>query len=241
MATATALRARPTRADSRQRTRGRLLAVGRRAFARKGFAGTNLKDDVLGPADVSVGSFYHQFRDKTDLFVAILEEHATAFRSMVRAAHSRTEIDDPGAMARHSFDTVFAIAAENGDLFRIMAREHDSEDPRVRAYLRDSRRRWLDGLADDYRRLGLAGIGGDEALVLAAELVSAMTMGAVLAWLDVPPRDRAAAKERLVDGLVRFTLGGLPALAQHDAPHPKRPRAARRPGAKAPRARKGEP
>lgn len=220
-----ALRPLGGRAVSRAQTRERLLSVGRRAFARKGLAGTNLKDDVLVPARVSVGSFYHQFRDKTDLFLAILEEHSQTFRAMMRAAHRRTEIGEPTAMARHSFETVFHIAEDNDDLFRIMTREHDSEDPRVRDYLRDNRRRWVESLADDYRRLGLAGVGGDQALQLAAELVSAMTMGAVLSFLDAPARERAAARERLIDGLVRFTIGGLPALvAQRTTPRLAAPR-----------------
>jgi len=218
MAPSVALKTATSRSESREQTRSRLLAVGRRAFAKKGLAGTNLKDDVLVPARVSVGSFYHQFRDKTDLFLAILEAHSRTFRTMIRAAHSRVEIGEPGEVARHSFETVFRIAEENDDLFRIMAREHESEDARVRSYLRDNRRRWIEGLADDYRRLGLAGIGGDEALVLAAELVSAMTMGAVLSYLDVPARERPAARARLIEGLVRFTIGGLPALAALEPP-----------------------
>src|SRR5215813_5824106 len=98
------------RADSRARTRGRLLAVARRAFARKGLAGTNLKEDILVPARVSVGSFYHQFRDKTDLFVAVLEEHSATFRAMIHAAHVRGETSDAAEAARHSYDTVFRIA-----------------------------------------------------------------------------------------------------------------------------------
>ncbi|HZR80214.1 MAG TPA: TetR/AcrR family transcriptional regulator [Candidatus Binatia bacterium] len=229
MATTAVLGQGHSRSDSRARTRARLLAVGRRAFARKGLAGTNLKDDVLAPARVSVGSFYHQFRDKTDLFLAILEEHSRTFRAIVHAAHSPTRVAEPEAMARHSFETVLRMAEGNDDLFRIMAREHDSEDPRVRSYLRENRRRWLEGLADDYRRLGLAGVGGDEALVLAAELVSGMTLGAALAVLDVPARERPAARARLVDGLVRFTIGGLPALAQQkpaSSPARRRRRAA---------------
>jgi AcrR family transcriptional regulator len=221
MASPVALKPATTRSESRERTRTRLLAVGRRAFARKGLAGTNLKDDILVPARVSVGSFYHQFRDKTDLFLAILDAHSQTFRTMMRTAHRRTEFAEPAEMARHSFETVFRIAEENDDLFRIMAREHGSEDARVRSYLRDNRRRWVESLTDDYRRLGLAGVGGDEALVLAAELVSAMTMGAVLSHLDMAVRERTATRIRLVEGLVRFTIGGLPALvAQQASPLP---------------------
>src|SRR4051812_26345247 len=96
-----------TRAGSRAQTRARLLAVGRRVFARKGHAGTNLKEDVLVPARVSVGSFYHQFRDKTDLLLAILEDHSQTFLAMIHEAHQPREESEPGEIARHSFETVF--------------------------------------------------------------------------------------------------------------------------------------
>src|SRR5713226_5603547 len=92
---------------SREQTRTRLLEVGRPAFARKGYAGTNLKEDILLPAGVSVGSFYHQFRDKTDLFLEILRAHSRTFRVMIREAHLASTEATPGDVARHSFATVF--------------------------------------------------------------------------------------------------------------------------------------
>jgi len=201
-----------TRASSRALTRARLLAVGRRVFARKGHAGANLKEDILVPARVSVGSFYHQFRDKTDLLLAILEEHSQTFMAMIQEAHRPREESEPGEIARHSFETVFRIAERNDDLFRIMVRERESEDPRVRAYLRDNHRRWIESLADDYRRAGLESPEGTGALALAAELISATTLGSVLNHLDLPEHERTRQRGPLIDGLVRFTIGGLLAL-----------------------------
>jgi AcrR family transcriptional regulator len=215
------------RASSRERTRARLLAVGRRVFARKGHAGANLKDDILIPARVSVGSFYHQFRDKTDLLLAILEDHSRTFLAMIHEAHRPREESAPGEIARHSFETVFRIAEKNDDLFRIMVRERESEDPRVRAYLRDNHRRWIESLAADYRRAGLGSAGGDDDLPLAAELISATTLGTILNYLDRPPREREKERARLIDGLVRFTIGGLLALTT-PMPLPRRRSAARR-------------
>src|SRR5215470_9839716 len=116
----TALSNGPSRAASRERTRARLLRVGRRAFGRKGLAGTNLRDDILIPARVSVGSFYHQFEDKTELFLAILEEHSETFRALVRDTHTRAAGNDPVDLARHSFTTVFRTAERTDDLFRIL-------------------------------------------------------------------------------------------------------------------------
>lgn len=207
------------RAASRERTRARLLAVGRRAFARKGHAGTNLKEDILVPARVSVGSFYHQFRDKTDLLLAILEDHSQTFLAMIQEAHRPRPGSEPREIARHSFETVFRIAEQNDDLFRIMVRERESEDPRVRAYLRDNHQRWIESLAADYRRAGLGEPGGADDLTLAAELISATTLGTVLGYLDRPAREREKHRARLIDGLVRFTIGGLLALG---TPVPRR-------------------
>ena len=45
------------RRGSAEATRARLIEAGRRAFARKGLAGTKLTQDILEPAGVSVGSF----------------------------------------------------------------------------------------------------------------------------------------------------------------------------------------
>lgn len=200
------------RSESREQTRQRLLQVGREVFARKGHAGTNLKQDILGPARVSVGSFYHQFRDKTDLLVAILREHSETFRAMIQEGHRRERDQQPGAVARRGYELVFRVAEENEDLFRIMARERESAEPRVRAYLRENYRLWVAALADDYRQIGR--MAGDEhgATTLAAELVMSLTLGALLTYLEGTPGERAANRERLIDGLVQFTLGGVAVL-----------------------------
>jgi AcrR family transcriptional regulator len=199
-----------SRTESRELTRQRLLETGRRSFARKGLAGTNLKDDILVPAAVSVGSFYHQFHDKTDLFLAILEAHSQTFRAMIREAHRPSNGQSPADVARHSIETVFRVAEENGDLFLIMFRERESENPRVGAYLRDNRRRWIDSLAEDYRRIGVIADAGTAAL--AAELISALTAGTVLNYLEYPRAERLRRRAPLIDALVRFIIGGIPAL-----------------------------
>lgn len=210
------------RATSREQTRARLLSVGRRVFARKGHAGANLKEDILVPARVSVGSFYHQFRDKTDLLLAILEDHSRTFLAMIQEAHRPWPESEPDAIARHSFETVFRIAEENDDLFRIMMRERESEDARVRAYLRDNHRRWIESLAEDYRRAGLESPDGPAALALAAELITATAHGTILTYLELSEAERARQRPVLIDGLVRFTIGGLVALTTPIPPPSKR-------------------
>lgn len=200
------------RTAQRARTRSRLLEYGRQAFARRGHAATNLKEDILLPAGVSVGSFYHQFQDKTDLFLAILEEHGATFRQMIADANRPREGMDDEQIARHSFETAFVIAEENADLFHIMLRERESENERVRRFLREGRRGWTRGLVADYRvMLGEREVS-DGDVEMAAELVQSMTFGVIVHYLGLTPEEQRRERPRLIDGLVRFSLGGLSTL-----------------------------
>lgn len=210
--------ARLGRGGLREKTRLRLLEFGRRAFASKGLAATNLKDDILAPAGVSVGSFYHQFKDKTELFLVVLEEHSQTFRALVHQANAPKPSAASATIAHHSFATVFRIADENDDLFRIMSRERESHDPRVRQYLRDNHQKWITSLADDYRHLGIVPEESDKA-ELVAELIAALTMGTVLTYLDLDPPERLRRRAALIDGLVRFTIGGVMAIVTPQVEH----------------------
>ena len=204
---------RPRRRASAQETRRRLLAAGRHAFAVKGLAGTNLKKDILVPAGVSVGSFYHQFRDKTELLLAIMEEYAQTFRAHLREIHQpepgRTVLD----IARDSYAVILDNVDENPDLVRIQLRERGSDDERVRRSLRTARERWIASLADDYRHISQAS-GLEVEVDLLASLAVGLSLGAMAQYLEAPRRGRRELRERLLDGLVRFTLGGIPAMVK---------------------------
>src|SRR4030095_13255255 len=54
-------------------TRGKLLRVGRDLFARRGYAGVST-EEIVRRAGVTRGALYHHFRDKRDLFAAVVEK-----------------------------------------------------------------------------------------------------------------------------------------------------------------------
>jgi AcrR family transcriptional regulator len=205
-------RSRAVRRASAVATRARLLEAGRRAFARKGLAGANLIRDILEPADVAVGSFYHQFRNKTELLVAILEDYAAHFRARLhevsQPAPGRSLVD----IARESYALTFELAEKHEYAMRILLRERDAEEPRVLRYIEEDQQRWVESLTEDFRRLAEAALI-DLDSELAAELIVLLTTGALLRYLDTPEQRRPELRERLLEGLVRFSLGGLPALA----------------------------
>lgn len=200
------------RGELRYRTRERLFAVAREAFAQKGLAATNLKTDILAPAGVSVGSFYHQFRDKTELFLAILGEHEDSFRRLLRAVHALAARRPAQEVAWQSFSTVLDMVEEHEDLLRMMVRERESHDPRVRTYLRRNERAWVESLADDYLRSGLVPSKDRTLARRMAELVLTFTWGAVLRYCSWTPEERRHRKLKWIDDLVAFCLGGMAAV-----------------------------
>jgi AcrR family transcriptional regulator len=202
----------PRRRDAEQ-TRSQLLKAGRRAFSRRGLAGTSLTEDILAPAGVSPGSFYHQFDDKADLLIALLEEHAGAFRTRL----SELLVPGPGTdfeeIARRAYEFVFDVADEEGELLRIQHYERRSADARVARYLARNLEQWVQVLSDACERLSpTLPRKIDERL--AGELIVKLGLVVVDDYLDLPRAKRPAARERLLDGLVRFSVAGLPGLTR---------------------------
>ena len=192
------------------------MEAGRRAFARKGLAGAILIEDILRPAGVSTGSFYHQFRDKNELLVAILDEHGRAFSARVletlegqgEAGHTRF-----ADVARACYGLALDRAEDDGDLLRIQRRERDSDNPVVAAYLRESQENWIERVASYFSRDAADGVSESDCR-LAAQLVIHLSLATVALYQDLPEDERPQARERLLDAMVRFTVGGLPALTR---------------------------
>lgn len=66
------------RAEHAADTRRALVTAARRLISKRGYAATSL-DDVCERARVTKGALYHHFRNKEDLFVAVLEEVESDF------------------------------------------------------------------------------------------------------------------------------------------------------------------
>lgn len=204
---------RQSRRSDGEKTRALLLDAGRRAFARKGVVATNLREDILLPAGVAPGSFYHQFKDKTDLLIEILDEHTISFRERL------TQVVTPGPgtsfeeIAQGAYEFVFAVADTDGELLRIQHYERRSTDQRIAGYLAENRELWIQALAGVCERFG-HGLSGEIDGRLAAELIVKLGLIVVDDYLSLPESERPAARSRLLEGLVDFTVAGLPGLVR---------------------------
>ena len=62
-----------SKAQQSQATRRKLLRVGRDLFARRGYSDVST-EEIVRRAGVTRGALYHHFRDKRDLFAAVVEQ-----------------------------------------------------------------------------------------------------------------------------------------------------------------------
>jgi AcrR family transcriptional regulator len=139
--------ARVTRAESKERTRQRLLAEAQRLFRERGYAATSL-EQIAEAAEVTKGAIYGHFASKEDLMLTALEE--------APALDYSTTLDDESRPLRERLEALGrAVAVEApGDteelamyleLFGALLRAPDA----LRRYS-DSRERRLQALADLY-------------------------------------------------------------------------------------------
>ena len=121
---------RNKREQGKAETRERLMAAARREFARNGYAGASLRT-ITSQAGLTTGAFYTNFRDKKEIYLAILDELARKLRSIVEEA-IREFLDARREQPKnsHTLDLlrppiarVFQEALRDRDLFEILRRD----------------------------------------------------------------------------------------------------------------------
>ncbi len=195
-------------------TRQRLLASGRLAFARLGHDGVNLARDILEPADVSVGSFYHQFEDKTDLLLAVLRDAADDRRVAVLGLGADAEGMGPEEGISAGFVRFFDSldTEEHAWLVQLRVRVRADADGRVYGIIRNGRERWVSELTDLLGQWSKA--DQDTRRNVAIDLLAFAT-GLATYYLDLPPDVRAKQRPELLKSAQSFaTHGAVGVLAQ---------------------------
>lgn len=127
--------------DDRERTylprderRAQLLAVGLRLFSTRPYDEVGI-DAIAAEAGISKGLLYHYFRNKRDLYVAVVQEAAAALVVTLAPDPARSGVEN----ARAGLRAYLAFVDEHADAFLALTSGGLGADPEVRATLEATR------------------------------------------------------------------------------------------------------
>ena len=143
-----AAKPQPRRAEHASDTRAALVASARRLFAAQGFDGTGT-EQIVADARVTRGALYHHFRDKADLFRAVMAEAAGSVAQRLIDEQLASEAASPLAEIQDGI-SAFLDVCVGGDFQRIVLVDgprvlgSDAWDELVERYGRGILEEWLD-------------------------------------------------------------------------------------------------
>jgi AcrR family transcriptional regulator len=108
----------PRRTEHASDTRAALVASARRLFAAHGYDGTGT-EQIVADARVTRGALYHHFRDKADLFRAVMAEAAGAVAQRLIDEQLASDAPSPLAEIREGI-SAFLDVCVGGDFQRIV-------------------------------------------------------------------------------------------------------------------------
>jgi AcrR family transcriptional regulator len=193
-ATAGAGRQAPARPSDRgAATRGQLLAAAREVFTLEGYAEAGVTD-IVALAGASVGSLYHHFSGKADLYLALYEELSTELevrtRSAVRASRA-AGVTDPLQLLVAGARGYLAVCIEQRELTAMFTR--GDGPPGFELLWRHRLVNWVKKNTEFFARSG-------EPLDEAAAIV--MTGALMLAVAEVSLAADGARAQELADGVL---------------------------------------
>jgi AcrR family transcriptional regulator len=143
-----AAKSQPRRAEHSSDTRTALVVSARRLFAAQGYDGTGT-EQIVADARVTRGALYHHFRDKADLFRAVMAEAAGSVAQRLIDEQLASEAPSPLAEIQAGISAYLDVCV-GGDFQRIVLVDgprvlgSDAWDELVERYGRGILEEWLD-------------------------------------------------------------------------------------------------
>jgi AcrR family transcriptional regulator len=191
------------REERKAENRAKLLAAARKVFAEKGLGAATARD-IVRETDLATGTFYNYFRDKEDVFRALLEDAAVRQREAAR--ETRLNLDVPlEERVETGFRTYFEMALENRELFEVYRRNAGAIASDTNLF-----EPAIAELVEDLREWAEAGEIPDLDLVYLATGIAGFGFQIVTHLMDSGEPDIAGAAAFCT----RFFLGGVRAIAQ---------------------------
>ena len=190
-------------ADRGAATRAALLGAAREVFISVGYAQAGVSE-IVARAGASVGSLYHHFTGKADLYVALFEEfhQGQAWRARQAARGAREDcVSEPRQLFLAAARAYLDGCLEDRELSRLFV--SGDAPPGFDLIMRQRLREWASRNADFFARS--AG-PADEAVAVV------MTGALMLAVAEVSLDEDAAHARRLAGGVLDVLSGSVPGI-----------------------------
>lgn len=196
--------------EARTDTRTRLLDATYSLMIKKGYPSTSV-DEICAAAEVSKGSFYHFFKSKQELGIALLEHHMDGAMQEIEAGLDLRGVDDPVEQVIRYVKHVEGKSEDvwsEGCLIGSFALELAETNPEIREKVSGIFRDLVDELERVFTQLCQAHRGADTppARELAEQFIMVIEGGVVLS--------RAHADRRYVPQAIRGFRRYLESLAR---------------------------
>lgn len=98
-----------------EETRSKIIASAVRLFSARGYNAASV-DDICADAGISKGAFYHHFKSKQELFLALLDQWLKTIDNAIEAASDKTAPETFMQIAE-AFPYIFETAGEGLPMF----------------------------------------------------------------------------------------------------------------------------
>ena len=183
-------------ARSREATRQRLIEAAIQLFAHEGLHGAT-SARIARAAGVATGTFYLHFRDKQELFAAIVQSALAELRGRLRRAIDGAG-SEPRAQVRARTAELVAFAEDNRSLIRVLfGRRQEAGE-----LAEDVLDALIPGIEESLRARAAAGeLSADLHPGVAAQAIAAMSSRVLAWWVEDPTR---ATRDQLIETLCRM-------------------------------------
>ncbi|MCW2544257.1 MAG: TetR family transcriptional regulator [Frankiales bacterium] len=186
--------------------RKQLLGAAQEIFVAQGYHAAAM-DDIAERAGVSKPVLYQHFPGKLELYMALLDEHASALVKQVRIALESTT--DNRARVSASVTAYFDFVAGNGEGFRLVFESDLRNDPVVRERVERMTQECVDAITDTIAHD--TGLSAQEAQLLSVGLQGMAEVGARW-WLSGEDK---LGRERAIELLVGLAWRGISGAPLH--------------------------
>jgi len=184
-------------------TRAGLLEAARAAFTSGGYAEANVTD-IVAAAGASVGSLYHHFAGKADLFLTLFEEFHTRQAERTRAAARQQRdrgVSDPKQLFLAGARAYLDGCISERDLSALFMR--GDGPPGFELIMRQRQREWAEKNAEFFAR-GTAPADDAVAIVLTGALM--LAVAEVSLGADVS--EARSLADRVIKVIARIDIAG---------------------------------